>query len=222
MGVVQPKPDMFRCPSCGRDVEIWSDEAMGDCPACKKTVFRPGMQSCLDWCKHAKECVGEKKLSQYTSMKKLLRKQALSHAMDAYFGADERRIKHAKRTEEYALMILAEEPAADPNLVIAAALLHDIGIKNAEEKYKSASAEFQETEGPPVARKILKDLDYPPEFIEEVCDIIGHHHHPRPEETINFKVLYDADQLVNAEESGTKPGAFLTVTGAKIAEAGKS
>jgi hypothetical protein len=40
-----------------------------------------------------------------------------------------------------------------------------------------------------------------PELIEEVCDIVGHHHHPRPEETTNFKVLYDADLIVNLEEN---------------------
>ncbi|MCJ7540214.1 MAG: phosphohydrolase, partial [Desulfobacterales bacterium] len=38
------------------------------------------------------------------------------------------------------------------------------------------------------------------ELIEEVCDIVGHHHHPRPEETLNFKVLYDADLITNLEE----------------------
>jgi hypothetical protein len=38
------------------------------------------------------------------------------------------------------------------------------------------------------------------ELIEEVCDIIGHHHHPRSEETLNFKVLYDADLITNLEE----------------------
>jgi len=37
-------------------------------------------------------------------------------------------------------------------------------------------------------------------LIEEVCDIIGHHHHPRAEETVNFKVLHDADLITNLEE----------------------
>lgn len=202
MGFVQPKPEMFRCPSCGREVEIWSDEATGNCPVCSKTVFRPGMQSCLDWCKHAKECVGEEKLTQYTRMKGLLKKKAISAAMEGYFGSDAKRIKHAKRAAEYAETILTAEDGADPNVVIAAAFLHDIGIKNAEAKYGSADAVHQEVEGPPVVREILRKLDYPENFITEVCDIVGHHHHPRPEETMNFKVVYDADQLVNAEESG--------------------
>jgi hypothetical protein len=36
--------------------------------------------------------------------------------------------------------------------------------------------------------------------VDEVCDIIGHHHWPRAEETKNFKCLYDADLIVNLEE----------------------
>ncbi len=227
LGFIQPKPEMFRCPGCGREVEIWSDEATAACPVCSKTVFRPGMQSCLDWCKYAKECVGSEKLAQYTQMKGVLRKQALAYAMEGYFGADARRIRHAQRTAEYAEMILAEETGADPNIVIAAALLHDIGIKNAEEKYGSADPAHQEAEGPPVARGILKKLDYPEEFIKEVCDMIGHHHHPRADETTNFKVLYDADQLVNAEEDAARSPAgagstgvapCLTKSGARLAE----
>jgi hypothetical protein len=39
---------------------------------------------------------------------------------------------------------------------------------------------------------------------DEVCDIIGHHHHPRQDETLNFKVLYDADLIANIEDSAKK------------------
>jgi len=225
LGFVQPKPEIFRCPSCGCEVEIWSDEGTGKCPKCSKSVFRPGMQSCIDWCKHAKECIGEEKLTQYVLLKRQLRKQALSMAMEKYFGTDARRIGHAKRTAEYAEMILAGEAGADPNVVIAAAFLHDIGIKNAEEKYGSADPVHQESEGPPVARRILKELDYTEDFIREVCDIIGHHHHPGKDETINFQVLFDADQLVNAEETrlpGNGNGCadvscYMTGAGARLA-----
>jgi len=33
---------------------------------------------------------------------------------------------------------------------------------------------------------------------------VGHHHHPRDEETVNFKVLYDSDLIVNLEENHTE------------------
>ena len=132
------------------------------------------------------------------------RTQALSRALADYFGSDARRIRHAKRTLEHAQQLLAATPGADPEVVIAAALLHDIGIKNAEATYGSAEARYQEVEGPPVAREILEKLAYPEPMIREVCDIIGHHHHPRAVETANFQVLYAADQLVNAEEDAAR------------------
>jgi hypothetical protein len=37
-------------------------------------------------------------------------------------------------------------------------------------------------------------------LINEVCDIISRHHHPRASETMNFKVVYDADMLANMED----------------------
>jgi hypothetical protein len=37
-------------------------------------------------------------------------------------------------------------------------------------------------------------------LIEEVCDIVGHHHHPRSDETINFKAVYDADIIEHIDE----------------------
>ena len=56
----EPQPENIRCQNCGREVEIWTDEAKTVCPGCKKKVTRGEGQSCLDWCKYAKECVGEK------------------------------------------------------------------------------------------------------------------------------------------------------------------
>jgi hypothetical protein len=65
-------------------------------------------------------------------------------------------------------------------------------------------------------------------MIDEICDIIGHHHTPREEETLNFQILYEADWLVNLEEEGIskdreKVGevigkVFRTVTGKQLAE----
>ena len=53
-----PVPENILCPSCGREVEIWTDEAKAACPGCKTTVFRERKMSCIDWCPHARECVG--------------------------------------------------------------------------------------------------------------------------------------------------------------------
>ncbi|MFC1886973.1 HD domain-containing protein, partial [Thermodesulfobacteriota bacterium] len=89
---------------------------------------------------------------------------------------------------------------ANMAIVLSAAFLHDIGIKEAEKKHQSTAARYQEEYGPPIARGILLKLSAETKLIEEVCDIVGHHHHPRENETVNFKCLYDADLITNLEE----------------------
>jgi hypothetical protein len=92
MSFTQPKPEIARCSGCGSEVEIWSDEATGVCPGCSGTVFRSETQSCVDYCKYARECLGADKYKQYGEMKTAMRKPALLAAMEEYFGPDARRI----------------------------------------------------------------------------------------------------------------------------------
>lgn len=56
------------------------------------------------------------------------------------------------------------------------------------------------------------------ELVVEVCQIIAHHHAPGVVDTINFKVLYDADLIVNLEDKELSKGKFLTEGGRKVAE----
>jgi hypothetical protein len=147
-------------------------------------------------------------------------------AMEDYFGEDLRRRNHALRVTAFAGEILAGEPG-DREVVIAAALLHDIGIREAERKYGSSAGDLQEREGPPVARGILARLGYPEPFIREVCEIIASHHSPGEIDTENFRVIWDADWLVNlGDEVGTEDlehlrkiigKVMMTATGKAIA-----
>jgi HD superfamily phosphodiesterase len=120
--------------------------------------------------------------------------------MKRYFGTDFKRIGHAGRVARYA-EDLGKKEKGNLAVILPAAYLHDIGIHEAERKYQSTAARYQEEEGPPIARQLLIRLGAREELIDEVCDIVGHHHHPRAEETVNFKVLYDADLIVNLEEN---------------------
>jgi HD superfamily phosphodiesterase len=110
------------------------------------------------------------------------------------FGADQERIGHAVAVLKYAGELLREEQA-DPYVVFPAAVFLDAGSPAAEQKYGSAPPEQHEKEGPRVAGEILVDMGYEHENIVEICAIIAHHHHPLPSETVNFKVVYDADRL---------------------------
>lgn len=64
-----PFPEEIRCP-CGDLVEIWSDETSAVCKTCGKKLTREMLNTCLDWCSMAKECVGEKKYKKYRQAKK--------------------------------------------------------------------------------------------------------------------------------------------------------
>ncbi len=57
------KVEVKKCENCGYSVEIFSDEVRIKCPKCKSYVYRE-IPSCIDWCKYAKECVGEKVLKE--------------------------------------------------------------------------------------------------------------------------------------------------------------
>jgi len=54
----EPRPEYINCPDCGREVEIWTDELKAACLGCGNKVFQVQQTSCIDWCPHAKECVG--------------------------------------------------------------------------------------------------------------------------------------------------------------------
>jgi len=53
-----PTIKIKKCPECGEDVEIFSTDVKVECSQCGFTVYND-LQSCIQWCKYAKECVGE-------------------------------------------------------------------------------------------------------------------------------------------------------------------
>lgn len=116
------------------------------------------------------------------------------------FGSDTRRISHALEVLKYALMLCEAEFPNDPGLkkvVELAAILHDIGIKRAEELYNSAAPVYQHREGPPIARKMLEDAGYGEKMVGRVCHIIGNHHLKSSIDGTDFQLLWEADLLVN-------------------------
>lgn len=117
--------------------------------------------------------------------------------MKAVFGDDQRRIDHALAVLDYAKAILATEPAADETTVVAAAVLHDIGIHAAEARHNSNAGHWQEIEGPPIAGPILARLGLDPARIDHVLKIIANHHSARDIDTVEFRILWDSDWLVN-------------------------
>ena len=188
-----------KCPKCGHVVEFFKDDTARKCSQCDHRFANPKMDfGCASYCQYAEECIGDLP-PELIAQKEDLLKDRVAIEMKRYFRTDFKRIGHATRVARYAEQIGKSE-RGNMAVILVSAYLHDIGIHEAEKKHGSTAAKYQEEEGPDIARSILIQLGAKEALIDEICDIIGHHHHPRPEDTLNFKVLYDADLLTNLEE----------------------
>ncbi len=47
----------LKCSKCGEEVEFFSDEPKRKCPTCGAVVLYDEKDSCIYWCKLAKDCL---------------------------------------------------------------------------------------------------------------------------------------------------------------------
>lgn len=59
------------CPHCGNIIELFSIDTEVACDKCGFVAYNDTL-SCVQWCKYAKQCVGEK---MYESMMAIAKKQ---------------------------------------------------------------------------------------------------------------------------------------------------
>ncbi|MBI4025748.1 MAG: hypothetical protein HY360_12260 [Verrucomicrobia bacterium] len=179
------------CPHCGAGLEFWKDDIRRECSSCGKTVVNPRLNlACAQWCRYADQC-----------LEGLTLEDQLIATIKEVFADDERLFNRALQALEHAKRILESEKA-DARVVVAAALLFNVGIPAAGRKFGDASPEQQHAEGSPIAGEILRRLGVEEETIGRVCEIVGHHHFPRTEEPREFDVVYDGGVLQNWIESG--------------------
>lgn len=122
--------------------------------------------------------------------------------MISYNSPDVRRINHAIKVYSFAVNI-AEEESCDIdtfNTIAYAAILHDIGIHEAENKHGSSAGKFQEIEGPSVAKELLKNFEIPEKIKNRIFYLTGNHHTYDKIDGIDFQILVEADFLVNIYE----------------------
>ncbi|MBM4288465.1 MAG: phosphohydrolase [Deltaproteobacteria bacterium] len=216
------------CPKCGGEMEFFKDEASRRCKKCGERMLNPKMDfGCASYCKYAEQCFGALP-SELLAGREDLFKDRVAIAVKRYFGKDFKRIGHATRVARHAEH-LGKQEQGNLAVILSAAYLHDTGSKNADGTYKTTDVRYQELEGPAVARQMLMDLGANPEMLEEVCDLINPDRDLRPEESLNFKVLHDADLLADLEEKHKEnplsrgeledilAGKFLTASGRELA-----
>lgn len=135
------------------------------------------------------------------------------HKMANYFGNDTKRINHALKVYGFAAMIAGREKLsqAEADTVRIAAILHDIGIHEAERKYGSSSGVYQEMEGPSIAWEILYEFNLDNDMLGRILYLIGNHHSYTEIDGTDFQVLVEADFLVNIYEDGIKKEAITKI-----------
>ena len=216
--------DIFevKCPGCGEKVEFFKDEPKIKCRKCNKMVPNPKIDlGCAQWCQYAQQCLGVSDMHTLNVIR-----DKLIDEMKNIFGQDQKRINHALAVLSYGEQIHKAE-GGDPLVVKASAILHDIGINEAERKYNSSTGKYQEIEGPPIAHKILNNYDLDNAIIEHICKIIANHHSAKDIDTTEFRIIWDADNIVNLIEKFSNTDKttsqkilekiFKTATGCKIA-----
>lgn len=188
--------DVFEinCTQCGESVEFFKDEPKLKCRNCSNMVINPRIDlGCAEWCQYGEQCTGVKKEGLNSICDKLI------DQMKRIFGQDTKRIHHALAVLEFAEKIQAAE-GGDSLVIKASAILHDIGIHEAERKHGSPAGKYQEIEGPPIAGEILKKFDIPSDAVEYVCRIIANHHSAKDIDTLEFRIIWDADNLINLSD----------------------
>ncbi|AHF11022.1 MULTISPECIES: HD domain-containing protein [Dehalobacter] len=136
------------------------------------------------------------------------------NAMIHYFMGDARRINHFIKVYGFAktIGVLEGLDESTQEILEIAAVTHDIGIKNSEKKYNSASGSHQQVEGPPEARKLLEDLNFHPAVIGRICWLIAHHHTYDKIDELDHQILIEADFIVNAFEDDLSEIAIQNVS----------
>ncbi|MFI3229532.1 MAG: HD domain-containing protein [Bacillota bacterium] len=133
-------------------------------------------------------------------------------SMIEYYKGDARRIQHFIKVHAFAKAIGKKEGLSDSEqrILEIAAYVHDIGIKKAEELYGSCGGALQEKLGEPIARDMLTKLHIANEEVQRVCYLVGHHHTYSAINGRDYRILVEADFLVNLQEEGSSIDAITS------------
>lgn len=136
--------------------------------------------------------------------------QIILRAMCTFFGKDIKRVNHLLKVYAFAQMIGKAQGLDDhtQQIVEAVAAVHDIGIKESERKYGSSAGKYQEQEGPQLAKELLASLQCNPQVIQRVCYLVARHHTYDGVDGMDYRILLEADFLVNAFEDGLSERAL--------------
>jgi len=113
---------------------------------------------------------------------------------------------------------------ATQEILEIAAAVHDIACPLCREKYGNTDGKNQEKESEPLVRQFFAELDIPEPVLDRVAYLVSHHHTYTNVDGMDYRILLEADFLVNADESAMPRSAvqasltqvFRTETGKRL------
>ncbi|MFA6547692.1 MAG: HD domain-containing protein [Candidatus Magasanikbacteria bacterium] len=119
-------------------------------------------------------------------------------------GINKNFIIHTKGVVKAMEMILKKEKS-DPDILIPAAILHDVGWANVPKKYQCTTNKADKLHGmklhielaPEIIKEVLWSVNYKISQINEIIEIVQAHKFSKPRK-LSKQILIDADQLSDA------------------------
>lgn len=127
---------------------------------------------------------------------------AIMRKMIEFYRGSLHDIEHFLKVREYAVTIGALEGLNEQEMLTLdiAAITHDIACPLCRGKYGSAPGNRQEEESEALLRPFLAEFDLPEDILERVIYLVTHHHTTSNVAGKDYRILLEADFLVNASE----------------------
>lgn len=128
--------------------------------------------------------------------------KAIEKMIDFYEG-NLRDVEHFMKVWGYARTIgeLEGLDAKTQEILELAAVVHDIACPLCRVKYGNTNGSNQEKESDPLVREFFKDMPVAASDVDRISFMVCHHHTYTDVDGIDYRILLEADFLVNACES---------------------
>lgn len=151
---------------------------------------------------------------------------AATEKMIDFYEGNLHDIAHFLKVWSLAKTIGAQEKldAHSMEILELAAVVHDIACPLCRKKYGNTNGQNQEKESPPLVEAFFAGMPISREDVERISWLVAHHHTYTDVNTIEHRILLEADFLVNAGESSysrkvigeARQRVFCTAAGTRL------
>ena len=132
-----------------------------------------------------------------------MRVEEVMKKMIGYADGHHHDINHFMKVHSLARTIgLLEGLDPDTQMILeTAAIVHDIACPICRIKYGNTNGKHQEEESEPLLREFFSGMDITQEQLNRIIYLVTHHHTYKDVDGIDYRILLEADFLVNGDES---------------------